>query len=279
MPDVRQPMNKFQKYSLTIAIALTVLTPLWFIAAALGTRFELWSIGFGLLRMSFQWGVLLIAAALTFSLGAFVINVATPPRRGAIIAVICMALCGMAMGRIAGIGQDTAALPPIHDIQTDWTDPIAFSDAHVAEREANGWNEIKDNPVVPEAAGGRWPDAVGKSNAELQDSTESYRDKAGKPLAPLILERSMDEAFDLAVATAERQGWAVRLTEPGLGRIEATETSTWYGFTDDIAIRVRSDGAGSRVDVRSISRIGLSDMGANYARVKGYLDDLALAGR
>jgi uncharacterized protein (DUF1499 family) len=59
------------------------------------------------------------------------------------------------------------------------------------------------------------------------------------------------------------------------GRIEATARTRWFGFTDDIVVRIRPEGAGSRIDVRSASRVGRSDVGANAARIKEYLDRLA----
>jgi len=58
--------------------------------------------------------------------------------------------------------------------------------------------------------------------------------------------------------------------DPAAGRIEANETSRWFRFTDDVVIRVAPDGAGSRIDVRSVSRVGRSDFGVNAARIRAY---------
>jgi uncharacterized protein (DUF1499 family) len=65
--------------------------------------------------------------------------------------------------------------------------------------------------------------------------------------------------------------WDVIITDPPQGRIEATATTFWFGFKDDVVVRIAADGAGSRVDVRSLSRIGKSDVGANAKRVRDYL--------
>ena len=62
---------------------------------------------------------------------------------------------------------------------------------------------------------------------------------------------------------------------PAEGRIEATDTTRWFGFKDDIVIRVRPEGAGSRVDVRSVSRVGRGDVGTNARRIRDFLKALA----
>jgi uncharacterized protein (DUF1499 family) len=64
---------------------------------------------------------------------------------------------------------------------------------------------------------------------------------------------------------------------PGEGRLEATDRTRWFGFRDDIVVRVRPDGAGSRVDVRSVSRVGRSDLGTNARRIRTYLVALSTA--
>jgi uncharacterized protein (DUF1499 family) len=62
------------------------------------------------------------------------------------------------------------------------------------------------------------------------------------------------------------------------GRIEATDTTRWFGFKDDVVIRVRPDAAGSRVDVRSKSRVGRGDAGANAARIRRFRSELQAGG-
>ncbi len=66
-------------------------------------------------------------------------------------------------------------------------------------------------------------------------------------------------------------GWTVVAADAEAGRIEASDRTRWFGFTDDIVVRVTPDGAGSRIDVRSSSRIGTGDFGTNAARVRAYI--------
>jgi uncharacterized protein (DUF1499 family) len=61
---------------------------------------------------------------------------------------------------------------------------------------------------------------------------------------------------------------------PAEGRIEATDTTFWWGFKDDVVIRIAPEGSGSRLDIRSESRVGVSDLGTNAARVGAYLAEL-----
>jgi uncharacterized protein (DUF1499 family) len=70
-------------------------------------------------------------------------------------------------------------------------------------------------------------------------------------------------------------GWELVASDSTAGRIEATATTPWFGFKDDVVVRVRPEGSGSRIDVRSVSRVGKSDVGANAKRIRAYLADVA----
>ena len=69
-------------------------------------------------------------------------------------------------------------------------------------------------------------------------------------------------------------GWEMVSADPASGRIEATDTTFWFSFKDDVVIRIEPDPAGSQVDVRSVSRVGGSDVGANAARIRAFLKAL-----
>jgi uncharacterized protein (DUF1499 family) len=80
------------------------------------------------------------------------------------------------------------------------------------------------------------------------------------------------EAFERAMAVAESMGWEIYNSDPANGRIEASVTSFWFGFVDDVVIRVRMYDGGSEVDLRSVSRVGRSDLGANAARIREFTE-------
>ena len=69
-------------------------------------------------------------------------------------------------------------------------------------------------------------------------------------------------------------GWTIVASDLDAGRIEASQQSRWFRFTDDIVIRVVGAEAGSRIDMRSTSRQGLSDYGVNAARIRDYMSAL-----
>ena len=93
-------------------------------------------------------------------------------------------------------------------------------------------------------------------------------------ITPLILPEAPADAFRKADAAATAMGWDIVARAPADGRIEAVATSSWFGFRDDIVIRIRADGAGSKVDIRSKSRDGESDLGVNAGRIREFIAKL-----
>jgi uncharacterized protein (DUF1499 family) len=98
--------------------------------------------------------------------------------------------------------------------------------------------------------------------------------KAYPDIGPFDLAVARDAAFDRALEAARQMGWSIVAADKTAGRIEASEKSRWFGFTDDIVVRVIAEEGGSRVDVRSVSRQGRGDFGVNAARVRHYLQAL-----
>jgi uncharacterized protein (DUF1499 family) len=80
--------------------------------------------------------------------------------------------------------------------------------------------------------------------------------------------------FDRAVSAARKLGWHVVAAAPAEGRLEATDTTRWFGFKDDVVVRIAPAADGSRVDVRSVSRVGRSDLGTNARRIRAFLREL-----
>jgi uncharacterized protein (DUF1499 family) len=138
-------------------------------------------------------------------------------------------------------------VPPIHDITTDPDDPPAFE------------------AILPLRAGAPNPATYGgPAVAALQRTGYPDIAPADYPVAPMA-------AFEAALATAQAMDWTIVATDEAEARIEATDRTLWFGFVDDVVIRVRATDAGSRIDVRSTSRLGVSDVGTNATRVRAYL--------
>lgn len=224
-----------------LALASAVLL----VAGPLGTRLGIWTflVGFALLALS---AISALVAVLLSVVGGF----RTGQWRGATLGIVVgTAALTMTASQVLRAG----GAPPIHDITTDAADPPAF----VAVLALRG-----GAPNPPEYAG-----------AEVA----AQQQRAFPDIQPLTLDEPLDLAFGRVLATAQAMGWEVVASAPTEGRLEAVDTTFWFGFKDDIVIRVRTAEGGSRVDVRSKSRVGVGDAGTNARRVRGYLAALKAA--
>jgi uncharacterized protein (DUF1499 family) len=118
--------------------------------------------------------------------------------------------------------------------------------------------------------------AARRTSAEPQTEQRAHFDELQRQhygdIAPILLSEPVEQAFARAEAVARAMpGWTVTSADPAMGRIEAYDTSRIFHFVDDVVIRVRAEGAGSRVDIRSRSRDGLGDSGVNAERVRAYI--------
>ena len=225
---------------------LGLLAALLVLAAGPGTRFGLWDFrtGFSALR----WGAYAGLAAAVISVVLLIVR----PKPGGVIPLV--------LGLVLGLGaafvpwrwmQQARRVPAIHDITTDLDRPPKF----VA--------------VLPLRSGAPNPATYGGPEvAEAQ--RRSYPD-----IKPLLLTVPVATAYSRALAAARAMNWELVASDSTGGRIEATATTPWFGFKDDVVVRVRPEGTGSRIDVRSVSRVGKSDVGANAQRIRAYLADVA----
>jgi len=138
-------------------------------------------------------------------------------------------------------------VPPIHDISTDTADPPAFAAVLALRRDAPNPAEYGGTEVA-------------------RQQRQFYPD-----VLPLEVAAAPDVIFARALDGARALGWEIVAAEPAEGRIEATATTLWFGFKDDVVVRIRPAPGGSRIDVRSVSRVGRSDLGANAGRIVRYL--------
>lgn len=185
--------------------------------------------------------------------------------KAAIVGLLLTVAGGMGAGSLYGQTVMRDQLPPIYDVQTDWGQPVAFTERTLRERDTREAVKVRDDAVIPEGAG-PW---AGKSFAQAQG--EFYDD-----LKPMVVKAAVPEATVAVTNAAEKLGWNVMLTDPQGGQMEAVYYSQWYGLASDIAVRVLPDASGSRIDVRSTSRIGIGDMGSNASRIKELLNQVAL---
>lgn len=150
---------------------------------------------------------------------------------------------------VVAVGPGAFKAPLIHDIATDTDNPPEFVTARALRR-------ADENSL----------EYAGEDLAALQ--------KAAFPdLGPLFSELDADAAFDHSLAVAEKLGWVISEENRGAGRIEAYEVSMIFGFVDDVSIRIAEMENGSRIDLRSASRIGLGDLGVNADRIRKFINE------
>jgi uncharacterized protein (DUF1499 family) len=109
---------------------------------------------------------------------------------------------------------------------------------------------------------------------DLQTPYADQQRKAYPDIQPLRLPVPPTQAYPEALAAAQAMGWEIVSKDPAAGRFQAVDTTQWFGFKDDVTVRVTAEGTGSRVDVRSKSRVGKSDVGTNAKRIRAYLQRL-----
>jgi len=142
--------------------------------------------------------------------------------------------------------RQAQAAPALHDVTTDLENPPAF-EALAARRPGDS------NPLT-------------RSREMDQLQRQHYAD-----LAPVTLSQPQRLVFERARLVAENQGWTIVTSDQDSGRLEATDTTWWFGFTDDVVVRLTPWGTGTRVDVRSASRYGATDTGTNARRIRRFL--------
>jgi uncharacterized protein (DUF1499 family) len=236
-----------------LALLLAGLAAAGVLLAGPGYRFGGWGLGlaFALLRAGAMLGAVTVAVAVV----ALVVSIVRRSRRHLCLATLALVVALTAFVFPWRMQAQARRVPPIHDVTTDPDDPPGFVAVVARRQEAR-------NPV----------DYGGPAVAAQQR-------RAFPDLVPLDLAVSPERAFGAVEAAARELGWEIVAAVPAEGRLEATATTPWFGFKDDVVVRVRARGAGSRVDVRSLSRIGVGDLGVNAARVRAFLDRLRTSAR
>lgn len=154
------------------------------------------------------------------------------------------------------------SLPAIHDITTDLADPPQFSALTLRE----------DN----------WDNIPGADDGEMRGMNPRQRwatlhQEAFPDIRSVRIDQPVAEVIEKAKRLAEDRGWEIVNVEPASGHLEATDTVSLFRFKDDVVIRARAaeNGAASIIDMRSVSRVGVHDLGVNSQRVRKFLSDLS----
>jgi len=246
-PPVRASRRGIAIRAATLAIGVGAVALL--VLSGPGTRSGWWSWGIGL-TMFMAAGVVGIVVALV-ALVLLAIGLLPSRRARPWVPLAALALALVAIAPALVFFLEASHVPSIHDITTDTQDPPAFA-ALLAARNASPNGAAYGGPKVADAQRAAYPD-----------------------VKPLVVATPPRETMQRAIDAARAMGWEIVASDAASGRIEATAHTRWFGFADDVVVRIRPQGAGSRVDVRSASRVGQSDVGANAERIRRFLGRLA----
>jgi hypothetical protein len=243
-----------------IAVALSLGAVVAALVAAIGSGREAWhfSTGFTVLRYAFfaaiAGGILAVVA---------IVAMRDRPSPGRLWALIAALFLGFGFAGYLG-NQIVAArsLPAIHDVSTNLEDLPEFSALPVRPDNLDNVPDEGRPELAAMAPEQRWKTL----------HREAYGD-----LRTMSVPWSVSETIQRAQTVAEKRGWEIVHVDPARGRLEATETTLFFRFRDDVAVRARPDPereGRTIVDMRSISRVGGSDIGVNARRIRDFLKDL-----
>ena len=227
---------------LCLAVALALASAM----SGFGTRWGWWGFRTGLVALRWSsYGEITVAA---LSLFCCFLPSARKSGRALVLLLVALVISLAAVSVPVRLRMILREVPMIHDITTDTDNPPQF-DAVL---------NLRKNALNPVAYGGR-------EIAEQQH-------KAYPDIVPLVLDQTPAQAFERSLAAAKKLGWTIISANREKGLLEATDTTFWFGFTDDIVIRISPQDKGCRIDLRSLSRVGKSDVGTNAKRVRKFLE-------
>ncbi|QFT78653.1 DUF1499 domain-containing protein [Erythrobacter sp. THAF29] len=246
-----------------LVAGLLAFLPLYFSAAALGTKFGFWSWQTGLGTLTVGGGPIVLGAVAIISLVLLIMALIKKPRTGWVLPAIGVLVPLGILAALLSLGA-TAAEHPIHDVATDTANPPEFSAETMAAREAFGANPLHDyqtplrdlemfKPYSEEE-----PEMGIKSHAQI--ITDTYADLSPLPLGGA----SKEDAVAAVAAAMGKMGFDDIRTDVEAGRVEGVAETFWFGFKDDVVARVGEN----EIDFRSVSRVGRSDLGANAKRIE-----------
>jgi len=234
------------------SLALATILVLTSVTSGLGTRMNWWGFrtGLSLLRWSAYAEIAIAAAAVIGCIFAS----SRGQGNGVYLFILACVVSIAALIVPFRMYLTARSVPAIHDITTDTENPPQF-DVILSVRKA---------ALNPAEYGG--PEIA-------QQQKKAYPD-----IAPLRMDAPPAQSFEKARSAVRAMGWQIVSADPAKGLIEATDTTFWFGFKDDIVVRITPQDKGSRIDIRSLSRVGRSDVGANAARIRKLLKTLKTVG-
>ena len=239
--------NKISGRLAVWGLRLAVIAPLMMLVA--GGFYRLRFVDFQIALLALAVAVLIAAVAALLGLVGAVLGArdgSANTKRAVAALVVALVVLVVPLNTM----RQGAGVPMIHDITTDLEDPPIF--VEVPRKRMSSDNSLD-------------------IDAEVLAAQKAYYTDIG----PTMLPMAKAEAFVLVREAVEASGWKVHAQKPNLGYIEATASTPFFGFRDDVIIRVTEQAGSVRVDMRSASRVGLSDLGVNAGRIRDFMEMIA----
>ena len=257
--------RRLRKWILKLSLALTIIGPLIFAVAAIGYKVGIFSLGTALGTLTRELGPKVLMLGVLVAAMALLFAIIIKPRKGIAIGLVGLVIPLFGLIQLGKVKSTVETLPFIHDVSTDTQDVPMFTDIIMKERD-----QVKG--VNPADYIGKMAPARDAKGEPTQKLVSVLQTKAYPDIRSVVVEEPVDTVFNKAQSVAKDMGWDIKTTDRDLGIVEATHTTFWYGFEDDVIIRLRpSEGGGTLVDMRSLSRIGGSDLGKNAERIREFM--------
>lgn len=220
----------------------------------LGPAYRLGWVGLRPALQTIRWAASAEAVVLVFALLGSVAAFRQGSGRAKAIFLGSSIVGVLVVGQPAVLWYRVQHLPHLHDISTDTVNPPEYVS------------------VLPARSGA--PNSTVYDSKLVSLQVQAYPD-----IRALRMTAPPDQLFRKALRIAREMGWEIVAADQDALRIEATDTSLLFGFKDDVAVRIVGEPGGSRIDLRSLSRVGGSDFGVNAKRIRKFLSLLQEAGR
>ncbi len=250
----------FEKYTGKLcSIGLTVVVIGAVVAALCGPISQTGLYGFGIAFTILRYAIYFMGVGAALCLAGFVFGIIA--YKGDVLSNAATGLLGIIISTavfLVPYSQLSRGAPPIHEVTTDFDNPPAFVDVVPLRVAAEAANPPEYVAKI---------ERFGRTFDVMQMQKDNYPD-----IQPLQFENTnYEEVYAKALAGVEEMNWTLVSANPQTGRIEAYDKTPWMGFIDDVVIRVEAQPMAYEIDIRSKSRVGFGDVGANAKRVRDYL--------
>ena len=226
------------------------------LVAAVGSGQGAWHFRFGLTVLRYAFFAAIAGGVL--AIAAILLSLRSGGRRSP--GFVALAASILFVAYLGNLILTARSVPAIHDVTTDLDDPPRFRALQLREDNLETVPDDGDAALAAMDAEERW---------------KALHRRAYGDVATMRVPWTVEETIERARTVAEEKGWAIAYFNPDAGILEATDTTFFFRFKDDVAVRARPHPeGGTAVDMRSVSRVGVSDVGVNAERVRDFLEDL-----